>query len=558
MARPVQRGRAKTSNVNKSNNSSGKSNQMVNTQIVRVICDSKKTRKRKKASSPKRDSKKAEAISKLKQALEMFNQIKERAMQAKVQIPAALGETPVEVSSVKTISDIESLTQTILSRVREIEALIQKSQSKPSIFAMPEQTGGFASEFTVNRAVLPSATPTAMGIPTTIQPAAGTDPNIEKKLKDLESGLVPGNPEDVKQIQTIEEERLRKQREIEVEYNTKRQALAAQLAAGKLDQAGFDREMKEASKAYNDALRINEGTAADKISELEKSKVGEGTEQRWKDVLKTSNTLKIRLNSIQKMGNVTEMEVQELEELQDYGRTKLKAFIALHRDDAERHPDLFPEYGAVKQQFKTSVRQQIKIPITDNRTRQDKVKHALRELEEINEMYLELKNDVGRGYISSAAQINKKLADIERQHTRVRDLNAKRGIESIDPALKDMEDTLKNRQAVIRSMMPSAPGTIPLPPSPPQSPSRIPRPSTGGVLTDKQMLRKFVNNEKGYRKWNENLTNAMRNQHWQWYVYRSPRMKRSVAYDKAPRNELRNLIGALLNKEDIPDKWYAD
>ena len=554
MARPVQRGRKKQSKTDKSNNSSGESNQMVNTQIVKVVCAApKKARKRKESSSPKRESKKAEAISKLKQALEMFNQMKERAMEAKVQIPASLGETPIEVNSVKTISDIEGLTQIILSRVREIEGLIQKSQSRPSFFGMPEQTGSFAQDFTVNRVVLPTATPSSMGVPA-IMPSS-TDPNIEKKLKDLERGLVPGNPEDVKRIQTIEEERLRKQKEIEIEYDTKRQALAAQLAAGKLDQAGFDRGMKEATKAYNDALRINDGTASDKISDFERSKVGKGTVQAWKDVLKTSNSIKVRLNSIKKRGNVTEREVQELEELQDYGRRLLKEFIAQHRNDAERHPDLFPGYNAVKEQFKGEIRQQIGTPITDNRSRQDKINHALRELEEVNEMSLELKSDVSNGMITSTTEIEGQLANIERQHAIVKALNSKHGIEPTDPALKEMEDTLRNRSAEIRSMSPTptTPGTSP---SPPPSPSKIPRPNTG--LTDKQILRKYVNDEKPYRKWSNKLTVAMRNLHWQWYVYRTPQMKRSVSYDKAPKQELRTLIRALLNKEAIPDKWYAD
>lgn len=555
MARPVQRGRKKPSKIDKSNNSSGESNQMVNTQIVKVVCaPPKKTRKRKESSSPKRESKKAEAISRLKQALEMFNEIKDKAMEAKVQIPASLGETPLEVNSVKTVSDIESLTQTILSRVREIEGLIQKSQSRPSFFGMPEQTGSFAREFAVNRVVLPTVTPSSTGVPVTPPQSTTTDPNIEKKLKDLERGLVPGNPEDVKEVQTIEQERLRKQAEIETIYNTTRQALAAQLAQGKLDQAGFDRGMKEATKAYNESLRLNEATSRDRISEFEKSKVGEGTEQKWKDILKTSNTLKIRLNSIQKRGSVTEIETQELEELQDYGRGQLDAFIATHRNDVERHPDLFPSYNAVEQQFKGSVRDQIKIPITDNRTRQDKIDHALRELEEINEMYLQLKSDISSGLLSSTSSINKKLADIERQHNRVKALNKSRGIMANDPSLQDMEDTLRERFVTIRSMiLPS--------PSGPVSPSRIPAPPGGEADKAKQKLRKFVNGDKGFRNWTPKLTNAMRILGWSGYYYGTRQMADTIPITdgKVTRDDKVLLVSALLDGRDPPaPPWWKE
>jgi len=547
MARPVQRRTKKTSTItDKSNKSSGESNQMINTQIVRVVCDSKKKPRKRKTSSPKKDSKKTEAIARLKQALAMFNEMKQKALNDKVEIPASLGETPTEVNSVKTVSDIENLTQIILDRVRQIEVLIQKKQSRPSYFGMPEQTGGFAQEFTVNRLAIPSSNPTYLPSGG-MMPSSGGDPNIENKLKDLEKGLIPGNAEDVNKIGAIEQERLRKVTEIQANYKTKQQALGIQLSQGKIDQASFDKQMRTATATYNEALRVNDLKTSEKISGLEKSKVGEGTEEKWKEILQRSNTLKIRIKSINQMGNVTEREIQELEQLLDSSQRLLASFVLAHRDDVERHPDLFPNYNAVTTQFKKSIRDTIRVPITDNRTQSDKIKHALRELEDINQMYLQLKEDVSLGGLSNA-DINRRLSDIQTQHNQIKELNKSRGVEPNDPALKDIEDSFKQRVTLIESMMVQSPS------APAQSPIGTPDEKA------KKYLQNYIEGREKFRNWTSKMTDAMTqlNQRGWYYGNRSADTV-PVSDPKVQRSDRVALLTALLAGTEPPrPPWYKE
>ena len=83
------------------------------------------------------------------------------------------------------------------------------------------------------------------------------------------------------------------------------------------------------------------------------------------------------------------------------------------------------------------------MPIKDTENLSDKVKDAEKRLEEVNQMYIQLKEDVNQGFGDNDANIRKKIAQIEKYHEEVKAINLKEGVRPDDAGLKSIEDVFK-------------------------------------------------------------------------------------------------------------------
>jgi hypothetical protein len=87
----------------------------------------------------------------------------------------------------------------------------------------------------------------------------------------------------------------------------------------------------------------------------------------------------------------------------------------------------------------------------------ENVKKAIRRLEEVNQMYLQLKEDVERGLGDNAVNIRAKITNIEGYHDEVKALNLKSGVQPTDPGLRSIEASLaiEKRELLARHPEPS-------------------------------------------------------------------------------------------------------
>jgi len=556
--RAIQRDRKRKtkSTSDKSNNASEEANQMVNTQIVKVILQQpKKKVVNRKPRTEKRDSKKKQAIEKLKQTLELFREVKEKALQTKITIPASIGEMPPGVENAKSVEDIESLTNTLMMRIREIEALIRKKEEVPRFFGMPEHQGafpsGYANEF---RTVM-----TGAGIPflphyplikpevkpvKPAKPESIIDPTIEAKLKAIEQGLEPVNPQDSQEAINIQKERQANIQNITQAFNTKKQAAGMQLAGGKITQEQYDKQIAEATKEYNEELSKNDVEAQDKLLNLKEKTIGLDTQQEWKIVAELGNTIRSKIRGSNSIGNITELEVVELETRHTDLKNLFTVFESKHRNAIEEHLDLLQGFNGVKTLVNSTIRNLIKVPIKDTETIGDKVKDAQQRLEEVNQMYLQLKADVTNGIGDNSRDIKQKIADIEKYHEQVRAINLKEGVPPTHQGLKSIEASMAIDKQELLERHPDPPK-----PGPPPS-----------YNTPREKLSAYVKGQSGYRKWNADLTQALTDMGWNGYYYRNRKDKkaRSKSILDVNRDLKMSLLNALLAGQPEPRNWYKE
>ena len=548
--RAIQRERKSTTN-----NASEEANQMVNTQIVKVIVQHpKKKVVNRKPKTEKRDSKKKLAIEKLKKTLELFREVKERALQAKITIPASIGEMPSGIENTKKVEDIESLTNTLMMRIREIEELIRKKQEVPRFFGMPEREGsfpsGYAHEF---RNVmsgagvpfyphLPLVNPTVT--PVQIPPTSITDPALEAKLKSIEQGLEPVNQQDKQVVVNAEKERQLNIQNITQAFNTKKQAIGMTLAAGKISQKEFDKQIADATKVYNDQLNKNNAEAAEKLRDLKEKTTGLDTQQEWKTISEAGNTIRGKIRGSNSIGSINEKEVVDLEARHRELKILFDEFERKHRDDIEQHQDLLPRFNGVKTLVNSTVRNLIKVPIKDTESIDDKVNDAKKRLEEVNQMYVQLKEDVGNGIGDNAQDIKKKIIDIEKYHEQVKAINLKEGIPPTHSGLKSIEAIMSIDKQDLLDRHPDPP----------------PQPPPPSINAPREKLTAYVKNQEGYKKWNAALTQALTDMGWNGYYYKKRKDKKakSQAVYEVSRDLKVSLLNALLAGQPTPKNWYKE
>ena len=163
MARPIQRGKRKDSKpkVKKTTDKSilnlGE-NQNVNKISIKIehppipVPPKPKKRKRKK-----KDTAKEEAIDELKQELQNYNEIQTEAGQLGITLPAELGVSPNEASSMKTIDDIKKFIEVIKEKEAKIIEIVKsrkQQQQQPQIAA--PSPNRFSPMGGVSRAGLPA------------------------------------------------------------------------------------------------------------------------------------------------------------------------------------------------------------------------------------------------------------------------------------------------------------------------------------------------------------------------------------------------------------------
>ena len=128
-------------------------------------------RKRKTSAGSSVAGGKKEAIAELQTNMEKFKSLKEQAQKLGVKLPASIGESKYSVDNVKTIADIKGLTQELMLKNQQIEALIKGSQSAASSAQLPQQASSFAPQI-AEQSTQPAQQPTG-GAPTGGAPTGG-------------------------------------------------------------------------------------------------------------------------------------------------------------------------------------------------------------------------------------------------------------------------------------------------------------------------------------------------------------------------------------------------
>ena len=217
-------------------------------EVLRRAAKKKKPRKR-------GSSKKKMLIENIKAALQKFQELKKLADERKVKIPAALGILPQESNSMNTISELQSLLSTIISRNNQIAEMIEKGKQpemEENIFAQsPFGSGGsFPASFRLpsafpQQAAPPIATSTvisapASAVPTIPAPVAPVAPAKPKSTDSREvkppQGAIGGDQQRL--IRDIDAIRKKIARE-----------LKKKLDAGEITQDEYKKGLADATKA---------------------------------------------------------------------------------------------------------------------------------------------------------------------------------------------------------------------------------------------------------------------------------------------------------------------
>ena len=164
--------------TDKSVNASDKGQNIIQTVKVTVQAPKqeikKVKRKRKTSGGTSVAGSKKEAIAELQTNMEKFKSLKEQAQKLGVKLPASIGESKYSVDNVKTIADIKGLTQEIMLKNQQIEALIKGSPSAASSSGaqLPQQASSFAPQI-VEKSPQAPATQPAGGVPSGTGQAGG-------------------------------------------------------------------------------------------------------------------------------------------------------------------------------------------------------------------------------------------------------------------------------------------------------------------------------------------------------------------------------------------------
>jgi hypothetical protein len=159
MARPIQRGKRKDSKpkvkktTDKSITNKGE-NQNVNQITIKI--EHPTPPKPKKRKPKKKDTPKEEAIDELKEELKNYNEIQTEAGQLGITLPAELGVSPNDASSMKTIEDIKKFIAVIKEKEAKIIEIVKSRKQQPQQpqIAMPSPNR-FSPVPSISRAGLP-------------------------------------------------------------------------------------------------------------------------------------------------------------------------------------------------------------------------------------------------------------------------------------------------------------------------------------------------------------------------------------------------------------------
>jgi hypothetical protein len=118
------------------NHATGQQQVLKNTITIKLGDEKRKKPRKDKKKSPE-SGKKKKLVEAIRASLLRFSQLKQQAMQHKIELPASIGETPLEAAKLDTVVELEQLLQSINLKSQQIEQLIAagaKPQQKPNIF----------------------------------------------------------------------------------------------------------------------------------------------------------------------------------------------------------------------------------------------------------------------------------------------------------------------------------------------------------------------------------------------------------------------------------------
>ena len=165
----------------------------VTVQAPKEVKKVKRKRKTKSSDGASVTGGKKQAIAELQTNMEKFKSLKEQAQKLGVKLPASIGESKYSVDNVKTIADIKGLSQEIMLKNSQIEALIKGSPSAVSSSGaqLPQQASSFAPQIVEkSQQPVPPGTQPSGGVPTPTGgvPTGGgspSDSDIDKALASI-------------------------------------------------------------------------------------------------------------------------------------------------------------------------------------------------------------------------------------------------------------------------------------------------------------------------------------------------------------------------------------
>ena len=178
-------------------------------QVVKVVIQQppEKAKPKRKATKPKVDKKKMEAIEELKTALKSYDQEQNKADQMGIVIPRELGVSPLKAGEIKNTDDILSFIKVINEKTQKIKELEKRKAEapapapvqKPNMFLTPPtaplRSGAFPSFIptagnTIQPAPAPQIQPSAPITPSTPGLVPPVDQSeIDKELAEIERSL---------------------------------------------------------------------------------------------------------------------------------------------------------------------------------------------------------------------------------------------------------------------------------------------------------------------------------------------------------------------------------
>ena len=165
-------------------------------QVVKVVIQQppEKPKSKRKATKPKVDKKKMEAIEELKTALKSYDQEQNKADQMGIVIPRELGVSPLKVGEIKNTDDILSFIRVIREKTQKIKELEKRKEEapapKPNIFFPPQRVGSFSPFIPTSGSTIqpaPQIQPSAPITPQLVPPV--DESKIDKELAEIEKSL---------------------------------------------------------------------------------------------------------------------------------------------------------------------------------------------------------------------------------------------------------------------------------------------------------------------------------------------------------------------------------
>ena len=152
MTKTIQRQkRSKATKRSETVNSDVNTNLGTNQNVVKVVIQHPEPPPKKRASKPKVDKKKEEAVSELREALSEYDEAQNEANERGVKIPEVLGVSPSEAGEIKNTPDILKFIKLVKQKTQQIRELKKPTPPAPKAVEPPPRSNPFLTP------IMPSA-----------------------------------------------------------------------------------------------------------------------------------------------------------------------------------------------------------------------------------------------------------------------------------------------------------------------------------------------------------------------------------------------------------------